>query len=665
MKRAWVVGVSAAWMVLAFACEPSEPESAGSGSTSSSSSGGRSTSFRRNDSSTSASSSSSSSSSSASSSPSSSSSSSGFFGSTASGAPPNFGETVTQAVPPPPISGGTLLVLQSGNTAVASDPDRDRVYIVDLNPPTLRTTVELQAGDEPGRLVEDNAGRVHVALRRGGAVVTINVSTGELVERRDVCGAPRGLAHDATRNMIFVACATGELVALPSGGGPAQWTRLLELDLRDVVVDGGGLLVSVFRTADVLAVNADTGVLEERIELPEVDPQAGATSGSSSSAGGPGRTRTPSVAWRMIPAPTMNGAFVLHQLSVTVTVDPAPSGYEAGNEECRDPRGVVASAVALVQRGVAPQPSVPLKGGAQGVMLAVDLSLSPDGTQLAVGGPGNALMEHGVQVKQAPLEQFLDQTRCGAAPGMDEHPGQVIAIAYAPSGNLVVQTREPAALLVGGTTVTLADDSRKDTGHAIFHSNSRGGISCASCHPEGRDDTRAWSFSGLGPRRTQSLLGGMMSTAPFHWDGDMTDLTHLVSEVFVGRMNGASLVPAQIMALGAWLNQLPSLPPPSGIDQAAAERGALLFADPVRDCLDCHEGTQFTDNSSKNVGTGGWFQVPSLNGVAYRTPLMHSGCAPTLTDRFTLSYCAGDQHGSVAGLSESEIADLVEYLKTL
>ena len=46
--------------------------------------------------------------------------------------PPQLGLTTAQSVAPPAISGGTLRVLADGQTAVAADPDRDRVYVVDL-----------------------------------------------------------------------------------------------------------------------------------------------------------------------------------------------------------------------------------------------------------------------------------------------------------------------------------------------------------------------------------------------------------------------------------------------------------------------------------------------------------------------------------------------------
>src|SRR6267378_3509784 len=87
------------------------------------------------------------------------------------GPQPVFGQTVTQPVAPPPISGGTLAIVGAGSIAVAADPDRDRIYVVDLTAKTKLADLALTAGDEPGRVIEDSAGRVHVVLRSGGAIV--------------------------------------------------------------------------------------------------------------------------------------------------------------------------------------------------------------------------------------------------------------------------------------------------------------------------------------------------------------------------------------------------------------------------------------------------------------------------------------------------------------
>src|SRR5262245_23432538 len=100
-------------------------------------------------------------------------------------------EVVVAAKPPPPISGGTLAITSDGDTAVAADSDRDRVWIVNLAKRSLTAEIPLEDGDEPGRVAEGSNGRVYVALRRGGAVVTIDLSSNQIVERRPVCPAPR------------------------------------------------------------------------------------------------------------------------------------------------------------------------------------------------------------------------------------------------------------------------------------------------------------------------------------------------------------------------------------------------------------------------------------------------------------------------------------------
>src|SRR5438067_3205982 len=175
-----------------------------------------------------------------------------------SGPQPQFGPTVTSPTPPPPLIGGTLLVLQSG-VAIAADPDRDRVYAVDVAAQTKLADIALQPGDQPGRLAEDAAGRIHVVLRGGGAVATIDPKTWTAT-RQAVCAAPRGIAYETATDLVHVACAGGELVSLPAAGGAAVRTLQLDRDLRDVVIASGELLVTRFRTADVLAVDASGNV---------------------------------------------------------------------------------------------------------------------------------------------------------------------------------------------------------------------------------------------------------------------------------------------------------------------------------------------------------------------------------------------------------------------
>src|SRR5262245_22304717 len=63
---------------------------------------------------------------------------------------------------PPPISGGTLHASSDGSTLIAADPDRDAVYVIDATTRSLVRRIELQPGDEPGRVTEDKHGNFHV-----------------------------------------------------------------------------------------------------------------------------------------------------------------------------------------------------------------------------------------------------------------------------------------------------------------------------------------------------------------------------------------------------------------------------------------------------------------------------------------------------------------------
>jgi len=629
------------------------------------------------------------------------------------GSQPTFGPTTTAPVPPPPISGGTMLVTADDARVVMSDPDRDLVYVVSLGSRAVTQTVALIPGDEPGRLVEDGAGRVHVALRRGGALVTIDPVKGSILARRDACPAPRGLAWDKASDLVWVACATGELVAFPAGGGAATEALAVERDLRDVVDTGGSLAVTSFRSAQVLRL-ASGGVVNRRDALPS-----------------PASGFAPHVAWRAVAGPAgtvvaVHQAHATRSLSTTTqggygcagspvfdsVVQPFDSGLDESSSA--DPgapapstgRGpfsgchVVADGDASTSPLASGSPEAPPTpppppppgfpgagcgpetGAVLGVLtvlgsdgtpfvntefpaaLPVDVAVSADGSAIAAVAPGNAFT--------STLETVFLFTACGdvtASTTVPEAGGaQPIAVAFDASNDVLVQTREPATLsilgagLVNVVSIGLSPSTRADTGADIFQTQAGAMIACASCHPEGGDDGHVWLLDGA-RRRTPSLRGTIAGTAPYHWPGDEPNLQVLVNNVYTTRMSGVSLQPDQMGAVTGWVQAVPAPPAPSWVDAASAQRGKALFESADTACVTCHSGAKFTDNLTVDVGTGGRFQVPPLVGVGWRAPLMHDGCAATLADRF--GACSTPQHGSIASLSAGDVADLTAYLETL
>jgi mono/diheme cytochrome c family protein len=598
--------------------------------------------------------------------------------------------------PPPfgaPISGGTILVTRSGGHVVVSDPDRDRILAVDLGTDQVVGEIALTAGEEPGRLIEDGAGRIHVALRRGGALLTLASPTaGEIAARRFVCPEPRGLAWDAATDAIHVACTGGELVTLPAAGGNATRTLRLDRDLRDVFVSGTGLVVTRFRSSEVLTLDAQ-GTVVTRFTPPPVfrfgfpGPLDGPTEP------GMGSEALAAVAWRTIQLP--DGRLVMsHQRQVPRVLNSKEEGGYGG--ECDSPP--VESAVSLVTPGQIPQVIGPIARGA----LPVDIAVSPSGAKIAVLLAGQKT----VTVTDTALAFGRpDEDRCGGKDDDDDDDdeddddgdmdgdgdgepdkprddqgedaqrvsqlGAPTSTAFTKTGDLVVFYPEKPALVIrvgAGQTrrmIPLTGERALDHGRNIFHGQTSIGISCGSCHPEGRDDGRVWVFAQLGERRTQSLGGNLLERAPFHWSGDMATLDVLMDDVFSVRMGGGPVTESQKAALAKWLDRIPAPAPAAVINAAAVERGRAIFDGEDTACRSCHNGDLLTNNQLVDVGTGGKFKVPSLLGIGARAPFMHTGCAATLTDRFAGLCGGGNRHGRTDHLTPAQIADLVAYLESL
>lgn len=583
--------------------------------------------------------------------------------------PPGLSDEVVVAQKaPPPISGGTLLVTSKG-VAVAADPDRDVLWVVDLNKPSPKR-ITLNADDEPGRVVEDGAGRVHVALRRSGDVVTIDPAAASVLDRSPACPAPRGMAYNAKDDTIHVACAGGELVTMPAAGGAAVKSVQVTdssgrevKDLRDIVVSGDKLLISRFRQAEVLVLNSD-GTLINRDQPPSFNDN-----GNPEGVGFAGGSFSPTGAWRMVPL-SGGGVVVSHQRSLTTPVIISqPDGYGGRDDGTGCSGGIVHPAITAFDANG----NVKVPNGSPIIpqaTLPVDMAVSSDGDTVAIVAAGSDKV----------ITSSLSNIEAGANNGGGclsiSEPlsvGAPIAAAYW-GDTLIVQSREPASITIFGKSgqqklvFSAPSESVKDTGHYIFHheASDTSHIACASCHLEGHDDAHTWTFDSIGARRTQTLGGDIFQTAPFHWDGDMLDLGMIMHEVFQNRMGGDGKMagPRHTTVLQGWMGNIPRLPVSRpNVAQASIDHGAQLFVDAK--CATCHSGTMFTNNTNQDVGTGKAFQVPSLLGLSNRAPYLHDGSAATIRDRFPAPGVPS-QHGDTTVLkTEQDIDDLVAYLQTL
>ena len=611
---------------------------------------------------------------------------------------------VASPVPLRPISGGTLSVTADGSAAIVADSERDLVTIVALPSFVVRSTIALQAGDEPGRSIEDADKHVHVALRGGGAIVSIDPVAGTIIDRRAVCKAPRGLAFDAASKLLHVACSEGKLVSLPAAGGDAVRTLTLEPDLRDVLVRGSELWVSTFKSAELLRIDSAGGTLNNRVTIPQgagqISQPAPPDEFGNRTIGGQVSKEVvvdPGVAWRTV-STQAGGAVIVHQEAVADEIEisePSETGsaYGGGGGGVFDCSGIVKTAVTTV----GPDGSV-VSAQVSGAPLPVDVAVSPNQAFVAVAHAGPADM-----MAPRPSVEFLGDSgdiEGGGSFGPASFGGgtlaihsmtnlrpefgcmgsegsptmeSVTAVAFTPDGKLLAQVQQPPQLLLiqelpwgGASSLALPGEERIDTGHELFHRDSGGGIACASCHPEGGEDGHTWKFADTGVRRTQALHVGLKGTAPFHWAGDLPNVGSLMTEVFVQRMGGVRQSAERLDTLTDWLFSLEAPPALRDANDESAVRGKELFNSAAVGCASCHSGEKLTNNQSMAIDTlkGTRLQVPSLVAVGYRAPFMHTGCAATLAGRFDPA-CGGDAHGNTSQLSPAELGDLVAYLETL
>jgi mono/diheme cytochrome c family protein len=569
---------------------------------------------------------------------------------------------VLSDVVPPPVMGGGLLVTADDAFAVISDPDRDLVHVVDLKQAVEVHAISVEPGDLPWRSVEDAAGRVHVVVRGGGAIVTIAPSEGEIVARHAVCADPRGIGLLEDGVTLVVACAGGELVTLSGEDGTVIEREDLGPDLRDVVVLDGEPWVTRFRAAKIGPAGeawlAGSPVMQEDFPFSTQ----------------PGTAELhPNTAWRTLALPDGRWA-MLHQLSTdrSLDVDPEDDVTSGGSEDggsgggaygggddiddIADPcSSVVQTAITVGDRHGGTVSS----GAIDRTVLAVDVAASAVTTQVAIAsGSGLAVVS---------LSDFEPHVEAPCTEPI-ERPlveGDFIAVAFAGDGRLYAFSRQPAELwridlLTDDTRrMPLTGPKRLDTGHAIFHRDAGFGIACASCHPEGGDDGRVWQFSPIGPRHTPALDVGLFGTEPFHWAGEHETMGGLLDEVHARRMGAAPQSEERQHAFERFLFAMP-VPAPVRTPDDASTRGRTVFE--ALGCATCHAGTALTTNETVEIGASVPLQIPTLSAIASHPPYMHDGRARDLHE------AVWDMLARTRPRAEpttQEIDDLVSYLRTL
>jgi len=196
--------------------------------------------------------------------------------------------------------------------------------------------------------------------------------------------------------------------------------------------------------------------------------------------------------------------------------------------------------------------------------------------------------------------------------------------------------------------------------------------SCSTCHPDARMDAVNWDLlnDGIGnPKSTRSLVYSAFCP-PVMARGvrASAELAVRTGMKFIQFMEPSEEKARSVYDYMKSLKPVPSPYLVGGKLSPAAERGKQVFEKAY--CAACHSGQYYSDMRMHNVGTGDGveegvlYKTPLLNELWRTAPYLHDGRAATLEEVIT-KFNPDDKHGRASDLEPQEIADLVEYLKSL
>jgi hypothetical protein len=632
--------------------------------------------------------------------------------------------------------GGAVARSADEKTLYVADEDHDVLRVLSLPLDAQRPAVAVAMPGPPANVLA-LADRVLVTIRSPGLLLVLRPDAAAgLVETARV-PLPRdawGLAVTPDETLALVTSAwTHQLSAVDLASGTKRWSLPLRREPRGVVVrpDGASAYVSHLVGANVTRVDSlAASPVAHPVALPAAPLRApsgvalDASLGYSLALSDDGsRLFAPRHA---LGAMGRNAWFGAATVDVLLTATDTPL---APLHQARLPALKSALAAQVQQSGS----TVALPGGSLAPFTqprAVVLRKSTH--SLLVAGEGDDLVTELDALSVDPTLSVLRTYKlgagydpnlpvastCGAPAGLalsaDETTAWVLCRSTYDVAVLHLETPgTPYAAAAPIPTVRLAEDPlgpEVSTGRRLFYNATdpiaSGGLACAGCHPEGRDDGHVWhqatfttadgqSTNFLGtmedipdeahtkgvPRRTPMLAGRVDAAGPYGWHGESPDLPSRIKVSFGLHRWGAipkheeANLDARAGLLVAFLRK--GLVPPRGEAAeltAEEKRGQAIFLGEEAHCSKCHvPQPEFSDRMAypfkKLPPVPGFddeavqeFKTPSLRFVGERAPYFHDGRAGSLEQLLSQN---GDRMGKTSQLSADDRAALAAFLRTL
>lgn len=565
-----------------------------------------------------------------------------------------------------------LVLLDNQRWCVTANELSHSLSLIDMK--TFQIAHEIKCGARPTALAVINDQELLVSCRNAGTVERFQVSEGQLqwVASIFVGFEPMGVSVHSTSHMAFVGLvASGEVAQLdltknellrrfPTG----KWPRYLA-----VSPDGKRLAVGLSGEGALAVHDTETG------EPLYAEPLSGGINLGQLQCSADGQyVYFPWMIYRTNPITEDNiqRGWVLASRVARVRLD-GPSYREAISLDV--PRRAVADPHGLAINPDETRMVVTSSGTHE--LLVYRLGDLPF---IGVGGPGDLIDRGLMQDHERFYRVELGGRPMGVRALADGH--RFLIANYTLDQVQVVDLSERAVSQVVSLGQTPADSQSQlvHQGMELFYDAGRSldqWYSCASCHLDGGSNARAMDTWNDGTELTPKMvlpLAGVTETAPWTWHGWQSDFRESIQNSFTDTMQGKAVSEQEVTALASFLASLKEPPSPfleaNGKLTESAERGKVLFNSSDVGCVQCHSGEQFTDGLVHDVGLGSeldkyeGYNTPSLRGLYRKVRYLHDGRAKSLEQVLT-KYHRPDEIGGGATLTETQLSNLIDYLKSL
>ena len=515
-----------------------------------------------------------------------------------------------------------------GQHVVVSCSHSGEIFVVEVRGGKLHHRASIAVGNEPiGLAVSPDGLTAFVGLAATGEVAQLDLAGATVVRKIAVGAWPRYLAISPDGSRLAVGCSgESKVVVVDTAAGAVLYGEPLSggINIGHMACSRDGEYVyfpwMVYRSNPITRGNIRRGwVLASRI----------------------GRVRLDGPAYRQAISLDVPGKAVADPHGLVMS---------------RDERRIVVSASGTHELLVYRRPDLPFIG---------------------VGGPGDLIDERLLADNDLFYRIEVGGRPMGMVMGADNRTVFVANYTKDCVQEVDIEAREVIREFALGDST---GSSLTRRGMEIFYDGRRSldqWYSCHSCHYNGGVNSKAMDTLNDGSPLTMKTvlpLFHLEATSPWTWHGWQTDLRDAMHESFTSTMLGEPINGEDTRAVLAFLRTLQRPPnpfrKPDGSLTDAANRGKAVFESAKAGCASCHRPPYFTDGKVHDVGLGSHedrydgFNTPTLLGVYRKVRFLHDGRAKSLEEVLTGDH-APEKVAGENPLSPRELADLIEYLKSL